>query len=121
MSHIYHILNSFEPIALDKMDKVKLMDRIDSKYMFTLQMLPGILEASKTHYYVTSINDQRYSSYESVYYDTDDYSLYHQHHSGKLNRCKIRQRTYTESKLNFLEIKFKNNKGRTTKTRIKLK
>jgi hypothetical protein len=36
-----------------------------------------------------------------------------------LNRFKIRHRTYIESEIGFLEVKFKNNKGRTIKERIK--
>ena len=50
---------------------------------------------------------------------TQDFDLYNEHHSGKLNRYKIRHRTYVESNIGFLEVKFKNNKGRTLKTRIK--
>lgn len=103
------------------MDAVKLMDRMDSKYMFTRQTLPDILNACKDHYLVVEIAGQRYSSYETLYFDTDDYKLYNQHHSGKLNRYKVRKRTYVESRLSFLEIKFKDNKGRTTKNRVKLK
>jgi hypothetical protein len=45
--------------------------------------------------------------------------LYLQHHNGKLNRYKIRHRTYVDSNSGFLEVKHKNNKGRTLKTRIK--
>jgi hypothetical protein len=103
------------------MDAVKLMDRMDSKYMFTMQTLPQILNDCKEHYRVVEINGQRYSSYETLYYDTEDYRLYNQHHSGKLNRYKVRKRTYVESNLSFLEVKFKDNKGRTTKDRVKLK
>jgi hypothetical protein len=40
------------------------------------------------------------------------------HHNGKLNRFKIRHREYVESNLEFLEVKFKNNKGKTLKKRV---
>jgi len=40
------------------------------------------------------------------------------HHNGKLNRYKIRRRSYVLSGISFLEVKFKNNKGRTIKKRI---
>jgi hypothetical protein len=86
-----------------------------------MQTLPQILNDCKEHYRVVEINGQRYSSYETLYYDTEDYRLYNQHHSGKLNRYKVRKRTYVESNLSFLEVKFKDNKGRTTKDRVKLK
>ncbi len=121
MSAVYNILDTFDTITLGEMDKVKLMDRMDSKYMFTMQMLPQLLDNCKAHYFVTDIGGKKYSSYETLYFDTNDYKLYTQHHSGKLNRYKIRKRTYVESALTFLEVKFKDNKGRTTKDRIKLK
>ncbi|MBL0047612.1 MAG: hypothetical protein IPP32_05870 [Bacteroidetes bacterium] len=48
-----------------------------------------------------------------------DLELYIRHHNQKLNRYKIRYRKYVNSNLHFFEIKFKNNKGRTIKKRIK--
>lgn len=115
------ILKHYEPISLEEMDQVKLMDRMDSKFMFNIQSLPFVLNKCKDHYRVVKIEGSLYSSYETLYYDTENYGLYNQHHSGKLNRYKIRMRTYKESNLSFLEIKFKDNKGRTTKDRIRLK
>lgn len=109
------------PITLNEMESVKLMNRFDSKYMFNSQALITILNACLNDYSVVVIENKNYSTYSTQYYDTKSYELYHQHHSGKLNRYKIRKRSYIESNLNFLEIKFKNNKGRTTKNRIKLR
>jgi hypothetical protein len=54
-----------------------------------------------------------------LYYDTADLALYKIHHTGKLNRYKVRHRTYLGSDLEFLEVKYKNNKGKTFKSRIK--
>ena len=119
--HILNILNHMTPITLNEMESVKLMNRFDSKYMFNSQALITILNACLNDYSVVVIENKNYSTYSTQYYDTKSYELYHQHHSGKLNRYKIRKRSYIESNLNFLEIKFKNNKGRTTKNRIKLR
>ena len=44
--------------------------------------------------------------------------MYIRHHDRQLVRQKIRVRQYVESHLTFLEIKRKNNKGRTKKKRI---
>lgn len=120
-SHISELLQKMEPISLNQMESVKLMNRIDSKYMFTINDLADILNGCLTDYKIVTIENKNYSTYTTQYYDTKNFDLYHQHHSGKLNRYKIRKRTYVESNLNYLEIKFKNNKGRTTKNRIKLK
>jgi hypothetical protein len=114
-----HILSSFEPITLAEMDSVKLMDRTDTKFTFSTHELPTILEQLKTHYRVLSINDNLTSTYKTLYFDTPDFDIYSKHHNGRLNRYKIRYRNYVESQLGFLEVKFKNNKGRTLKERIK--
>ncbi len=116
---VLNSLNQFDPITLEEMDGVKLMDRTDTKFTFNISELPGILEEAKTYYKVLNVEGNRISRYKTLYFDTQDFDLYNKHHSGKLNRYKIRHRTYVESNLGFLEVKFKNNKGRTLKTRIK--
>lgn len=121
MEEIKEILNEFTPITLEEMDEVKLMDRTDTKFVFNIGSLPSILKQIKDDYKVLHVNNHLISRYESLYYDTDKFSLYTKHHSGKLNRYKIRFRRYVESDLHFFEIKFKNNKGRTIKDRIKRK
>ena len=116
---VLHSLNQFDPITLEEMDGVKLMDRTDTKFTFNIKDLPSILEEAKTYYKILNVEGNRISRYKTLYFDTQDFDLYNEHHSGKLNRYKIRHRTYVESNLGFLEVKFKNNKGRTLKTRIK--
>ena len=101
------------------MDKARLMDRTDTKFTFTQEELVPILEEAKDLYKVLDIENHRISTYRTLYYDTKDLNLYTQHHNGKLNRYKVRHRTYVESNIGFLEVKFKNNKGRTIKDRIK--
>jgi len=103
------------------MDSVKLMNRTDTKYIFNKSELPSILQNLKNDYRCFYINGTRLSTYKTLYFDTEDFSLYRQHHNGILNRYKLRHRSYVESNLNFLEIKFKTNKDRTIKTRIKNK
>lgn len=116
---VTHSLNQFNPITLEEMEGVKLMDRTDTKFTFNINELPSILEEAKNYYRILSVEGNRISRYKTLYFDTQDFDLYNEHHSGKLNRYKIRHRTYVESNLGFLEVKFKNNKGRTLKTRIK--
>ncbi len=101
------------------MDSVKLQDRMDTKFMFKDTLLPDILMRMTAHYKVLEIEGQRFNHYETLYFDTEKFDLYIRHHNGKLNRYKFRSRRYVESNLNFFEVKFKNNKGRTIKDRIK--
>ena len=101
------------------MDDVKLMNRTDTKFAFKLEKLPLILEKMQPFYRVLSINDKLIHDYRSLYYDTIGRKFYLDHHNRRVNRNKIRFREYVGSDLTFLEIKKKNNKGRTIKKRIK--
>lgn len=112
------ILNSFEPITLKEMEGVKLMNRTDTKFVFPVSRFGEFMTEVQQHYRLLEINGIRLCRYETLYFDTAECRLYYLHHCGKLNRYKIRHRTYTDSKIGFLEVKFKNNKGRTIKTRI---
>ena len=102
------------------MGAVRLMNRIDNKYVIPLQKLNGILNSLKDKYFVFEIADKRALYYKTLYYDTLDFGLYMKHHSGGLNRYKIRERSYVDSNLSFFEIKYKNNKKDTIKSRIKI-
>ena len=103
------------------MDSVKLMDRTDTKFVFKFSQLPEILEQLTKDYNVLDVNGNRISRYESLYFDTKNFDLYHSHHRGRPSRFKVRFRKYVESELHFFEVKFKNNKGRTIKDRVKQK
>lgn len=118
MTEQEHILQSFEPISLAEMESVKLMNRIDTKYAVPLAVLPRLLEAAKEDYYVQEIAGKRVATYDTMYYDTASLDMYIRHHDRQLTRQKIRVRQYVDSDLTFLEIKRKNNKGRTNKKRI---
>ena len=101
------------------MDSVKLMNRTDTKFVFTQAQFEYVMNEIKDYYRVLEVNGSRLSRYKTLYYDTVGLNLYTEHHNGKLNRYKIRHRTYVESDLGFLEVKFKNNKGRTIKKRVR--
>ncbi len=102
------------------MESVKLMNRIDTKYAVSLDVLPAILQAAQPDYYAQEIDGKRIAAYDTMYYDTDDMDMYIRHHDRQLVRQKIRVRQYVDSDLTFLEIKKKNNKGRTKKKRIEV-
>ena len=115
---IIRTLKDLPAISLQEMDKASLMDRIDNKYIFPVKDLTNLLNEVKNDYFIFEINDKRISHYSTLYYDTQKLDLYHSHHSGKLNRYKVREREYTDSGICFFEIKFKNNKKLTIKRRI---
>ena len=114
------VWKKMKPITLDEMSTIKLMNRIDTKFLIPESMLLELLEMVKDDYRVQVVADKPVSKYQTLYYDTADLSMYTVHHNGRLRRQKIRSRTYLDSDLSFLEIKKKDNKGRTKKTRIKI-
>lgn len=119
MNLIQDTLQSFKRVTLADLDQVKLMDRTDSKFCLHLSQLPEILDALKHDYSILEIKGESIFPYDTTYFDTADDRMYINHQNGKRNRFKIRVRQYVVSNDNFLEIKFKNNKGRTLKERIK--
>ena len=117
MNEINVLLNAFEPITLQEMDGVKLMNRIDTKFAFPMSELTLLLPLLANHYRILTIEGTNAPHYESLYFDDDRFSFFKDHHNGKGNRFKVRIRKYVESDLYFLEVKHKF-KGRTDKKRI---
>ncbi|TCS43781.1 polyphosphate polymerase domain-containing protein [Reinekea marinisedimentorum] len=111
-------LSGFAGYGLDDLKKANLMNRVDSKFMFPVSWLPNMLQQLTGHYRVLDINGCRVSTYKNQYLDTPEMKFYFDHHNGKLNRYKVRQRNYTDTQTSFLEVKHKTNQRRTHKTRV---
>ena len=118
MNLIRNCLLPFNKVTLADMDQVKLMNRTDLKFCMNIKQLPEVLKAIKSDYFVLEINDETVFTYDNTYFDTEDNQMFLCHQNGKSHRLKIRIRNYVESNLHFLEIKLKNNKGRTIKERV---
>ena len=108
------------PITLEEMSGIKLMNRTDTKFVATLSQLTDFLQSVQGQYYIQEINGKRVASYHTTYFDTADFAMYVMHHTGKSRREKVRMRTYLDSNDTFLEVKNKNNHGRTKKKRIEV-
>jgi hypothetical protein len=119
LEKIKNKLDDFSPVGLKDMDNAQLMNRVDTKYVFGLPELPVFLEQLKNDYLVLDVNGNRISRYESLYFDTQNFDLYLNHHRGKPSRFKVRFRKYLESSQDYFEVKVKSNKGRTIKSRIR--
>lgn len=117
---LFSITQKFEPISLKEMDAVNLMNRVDTKFLINIKQLHILLNKAIEHYRIVEIEGKRIPHYSSIYFDTKDTEMYRMHHNGKLNRYKIRMRSYVDSGISFLEVKNKNNKGRTSKKRIQI-
>lgn len=114
------LLSHFDPITLEQMNDVRLLNRTDTKFVTTVPMLRRLLAMAQDDYFVQVIGDERIAPYYTVYFDTADCAMYQRHESGHTNRQKLRIRSYVNSGLNFLEVKTKNNHGRTKKKRVSI-
>ena len=100
------------------MSGIKLMNRSDTKFVTTVDRLMLLLALAHDEYRVQEVDGKRIASYYTAYFDTPDYNMYTVHQNGHAGRQKLRIRSYVDSGLNFLEVKTKNNHGRTKKKRI---
>lgn len=112
------ILDRYDAISLEEMKCVRLMNRIDTKFVTTFQSLVKLLELAEREYCVQKIDGEYNMPYYTRYFDTEQCDMYIEHLRGRKRRQKIRIRQYETSGVAFLEIKNKNNKGRTAKRRI---
>lgn len=112
------IVKDFSSITLDEMSSVKLMNRVDTKFVTSMPRLMRLLQMAKDDYYMQEIDGKRNSDYTTLYYDTPALDMYITHHNGCLGRQKVRVRQYVDSGQMFLEVKNKNNHRRTRKKRI---
>ena len=117
---ISQLLTEYSPITLEQMHGVKLLNRIDTKYVTTVDKLALFLELAKDKYYAQDFHGRRLMPYHTIYLDTPDLKMYHDHQRGKKHRYKVRMRMYENEMEAFLEVKNKSNRGRTKKKRIEI-
>ena len=98
-------------------DNAQLLNRKEIKYIIPIGLLNSILNDCKNEYYLLKINDISIFRYRTSYYDTADLKFYFDHHNGKGNRYKIREREYNQTGQNYIEVKTKTNKNLTIKFR----
>jgi len=112
------VLEKFDPITLEQMSMVRLMNRIDTKYVTKKENLIPFLSNISKDYYVQEINNKRIALYHTLYMDTPDLQMYIAHQDSRSVRQKVRIREYVDSDLSFFEVKNRDNKGRIRKERI---
>ena len=119
---LLHAMEKMPAIRLDQMGKIKLMNRTDTKFLTNKAGLLKVLELAQDDYFAQEINDKRIAHYRTTYWDNDEHDFYVMHHNGHKPRMKVRVRTYEDSdKLTYLEIKRKDNHGKTKKKRTEVK
>lgn len=108
----------FQRISLKQAQAAQFMNRVDSKYIATVEQVIEMLRHCSEHYYIVENNNLVILEYISDYFDTPDRMMYMAHQNRRSKRYKIRARTYKASGDQFLEIKMKTQTGETQKKRI---
>lgn len=120
MRDVKSALSNFDIMTLEELTSRRFLSRRDTKFVFNQTRLPSLLRKVESNLRVLDVNGHRMIPYENLYFDTDDFLFYRQHHNQKLNRYKVRMRRYIEPGLCYFEIKFKDNKQRVVKRRIRI-
>lgn len=114
------ILKNFNSFSLTQLEAIPLQKRIDIKFLIPKEKLFILFEefSKKEKAKTLEINQTRITNYKNTYFDTPDFKFYNDHHSRRLNRVKIRVRSYSTSEKSYLEEKKRSNKDKVEKLRI---
>jgi len=118
ITNLETILREYQPITLAEMDSVKLLNRVDYKYVLPFYMMQNTLAALSREYRILVVNGMPFNHYRTLYFDTPDFAFFNMHVNGQAERYKVRSREYLDSHLNYLEVKHKTRKDRTIKKRL---
>ena len=114
------LLRGFDVATAALIDARSLQQRIDRKYLLASGALESLLACLRPGYSLLPAGRHGWARYDSIYLDTPERQLYHDHRCGRRPRYKIRIRHHVARQVTFLEIKSKNNSGRTLKRRLAL-
>jgi len=111
------VFDGFAPVALAEMETVSLMERRDTKYVLGERVLLDALHRLRGTHRVLEIRGIRVHGYRTVYFDTSNFALFRAHHNDRPLRYKVRSRLYVDSGLAFFEVKAKDKRNHTVKSR----
>jgi len=104
------------PVQLDEVNAAaELQTRVDRKYVVALDLLDTL--DFDEHVMALEIDTRRRFRYATTYYDTPERDLYLDTAYRRPRRFKVRIRSYVDSGLTLLEVKRKDGRGKTVKSR----
>lgn len=118
---IRSLVEQLPPITLDEMKSIRLMKRTDTKFVTNIETLARLLTLCQGHYYAQRVGDDPVSPYTTLYFDDQErHTMFRRHQAGHRPRTKVRARTYINGGISFLEVKKKDNHGKTRKKRVQV-
>ena len=70
-ARIDDLLANLEPITLDEMKEIRLMNRTDTKFVTSKETLARMLELAQGKYYAQFTEGSKIANYMTTYWDTD--------------------------------------------------
>ncbi len=113
-----HLLgvDALRPVGLEELvEHAALMHRTDRKYIAPLDTVRALVNDLADTHQVLQINNRRYTTYRTLYFDTDGFEAARSHVQRRRRRWKVRSRLYVEDGLCRIEVKTKDNRGETQK------
>lgn len=108
-------------ISIKEAKKIKLMNRIDKKYIINFEQFCSLTNWIVDNYYIVVDEDNNFLlDYCSLYWDTIYDNMFLDHENKVKNRQKIRIREYSNGE-KYIEIKTKPADDKTKKIRIPFK
>lgn len=108
-----------DSISLEEINAIaELQVRVDRKYIVSPAQADELIAELPPEIRILEIDERREFSYESVYFDTEDFALYLDTARRRRQRYKVRSRVYVDSGIAMLEVKTKGGRGTTVKQRI---
>jgi hypothetical protein len=111
-------LRAFEVATPTLVQARALQRRIDRKYLLAANDVAPLLHRLQSHHLLLRAGRDAWARYDNLYFDSPERELYHAHRRGCRPRYKVRIRHHLDRQLTFLEIKRKENSGRTVKMRL---
>lgn len=118
MTPLNHQLSKLHEFPVEKLGEKALLKRVDTKFLAPASRLPALIELLSDGYGLLPAGGEAIADYRTLYFDSPERRLYHQHRRGRRDRFKIRIRHYLDRSLTMLEVKCKNNHGITSKNRL---
>jgi hypothetical protein len=113
------IIGQLPTIALDDLNEIAgLQTRIDRKYLLTLAQAERALSDVAGRLAALDIAGSRSFRYNSLYFDTPEFTSYRAAATSRRRRFKVRVRHYVDSGFSALEVKTRGARGETVKTRL---
>ena len=114
------VLGRFQEASADLLESRALQHRVDWKYLVPAASLGRVLTRLRADFHVVKVADRPVAQYDTLYFDTPDRQLYHDHRRGRRPRYKVRIRHHQDRRVTFLEVKCKRRPDRTQKARLQL-